>query len=48
MNTTRRLPLTPSQLAAIERTHRLLDEIARDLRAREKFQHTTAPRKGGR
>ncbi len=48
MNITRRRPLTPSQLAAIERTHRLLDEITRDLRAREKSQHATAPRKGGR
>lgn len=48
MNPTRRRPLTPSQLAVIERTHRLLDEIARDLRTREKIQRATAPQKGGR
>lgn len=38
MKRRKRRPLTDEQLAAIERTHALLDQIAREQRAREQRQ----------
>lgn len=46
--TGKRRPLTDAQVAAIERMHRLLDEIARELRARQNFATRTAVRKEAR
>jgi predicted transcriptional regulator of viral defense system len=43
----KRRPLTPEQEAVIQRTHYILDEIQRDLRAKENRQRgQRAARKG--
>lgn len=48
MRTTKRRSLTDAQVAAIERTNRILDEVARELRTRQYYATRPAARKEGK